>query len=240
MVEELHVLTKRIFETQSELYEIALEKKQIELNGLQEQINSHFLFNTLNCIRGMALTNEKKQIVDMIENLVSYFRYNARKEEYVTLAEELKHLNTYLAIQKVRFDGSFNIKLSVEERFNSVSIPKFSLQPLIENAIYHGFSQKFKNAVIKIAALKRDDYLIIKVLDNGIGIDPSRLKEINTAIEIGELQPKSDTDKKSIAIVNVHKRLQLYYGKKYGLEIKSWKNIGTAVILKLPLIREEP
>lgn len=238
MVDEIKSLTGKILNTQQQLYETELKKKQFELNGLQTQINSHFLYNTLNSIVGMALAGAKREIVFMVDNLSTFLRYGTKNNEYVTLEEELRHLDRYLNIQKTRFGNKFKVKFEISEEIMTCKILKLTIQPLVENAIFHGLEQKPGQGVICISGFEKDNEVIIKVMDNGVGIEPGVLDKLNKAFEDDEPENGTGEARRGIGIVNINKRVRLYYGSGYGLTVKSRSSLGTAVILKIPVLKE--
>ncbi len=238
MIQELENLTNRLLQSQQETHQIELEKKQFQLDGLQSQINAHFLYNTLNTIRVMALTDAKKEVDGMIRNLVDYMRYITKINEFVTLEDELRQLNKYTNIEKFRFGNKFKVKYKIEPGIERLKILKLSLQPILENAIFHGLRKSPGNGIIKISAFKKDEKVIIRILDNGNGMREEDLKNIKIAIASAEVLNSSNGDGIGIGLINIHKRIQLYYGEEYGLSVKSWLNIGTVVTISYPFIRE--
>ncbi|WP_158289357.1 sensor histidine kinase [Paenibacillus flagellatus] len=245
MVREIRSLTERQANIQQKLYEAELQKKQFELNGLQAQINAHFLYNTLHSLRGMAMSRSADAMASlsgMIGNLVAYFRYCSRTDEYGTVGAELQHLETYLAIQKERFGKRLKIVVDADERLRSQRILKLLIQPLVENALFHGIENKDGNGLIRVAVYRQGgDAVVIKVLDNGDGIGKAKAERLSRALSAPEesgAEEHSPEDKRSIGLLNIHKRIRLYYGQEYGLSIKSWERIGTAVLMKLPYDKE--
>jgi two-component system sensor histidine kinase YesM len=233
MVDDIYSLTHKIFNMQQKLYEAELQKNQFKLFGLQSQINSHFLYNTLNCLRGMARKNAYEEINSIIKNLVAYFRYNMKGSEFVTLAEEIEHMQNYYEIQKTRFGDKFCFIYDVAENIKRQSIIKLSLQPLIENIFLHAFQNKRGIGIIKVKAKRINDIVEIRVMDNGEGIDQKILKELKRLLLIGD--DKEIASLKSIGIINIQQRLKIYYGEQSGLRIMSKKGFGTVVIIKMPM-----
>ncbi len=237
MIRELENLTNRLLLSQQEAHQIELEKKQFQLDGLQAQINAHFLYNTLNTIRVMALTDAKKEVASMIKNLVDYLRYITRINEFVTLWEELTQLNKYKTIEQFRFGDKFKVKYKIEEGLKDLQIVKLTIQPIVENAIFHGLRQSSGKGIIQISAFRQDGKAVIRIMDNGKGIKPEELREIQEGIiSQKSLNKTGNEDGIGIGLVNIHKRIQLYYGDKYGLDAKSWENIGTVVTITYPFI----
>lgn len=247
MVKEIGELTTRESEIQQELFEAELQKKHFELIGLQSQINAHFLYNTLNSLRGMVRSGSGKQADAMIVNLVEYFRYCSRQEASVRLGEELAYLSIYFDIQKLRFAKRLQLEVDVNPELQSYPVLKLLIQPLVENAVFYGLERKAGPGRIRIRARACATTLEIIILDNGKGMMPAKLAQIKSALVPDALQADSageddrgnEADKRSIGIVNIHKRIQLNYGSAYGVDIKSWPNMGTAITLKLPYAKDD-
>lgn len=238
MMNEIKKLTDNLLQSQQQLYETEMEKRMFQLNGLQSQINSHFLYNVLHSIRGMALSNAKREVAVAIDNLVSYFRYITRTDEFVLLHKELEHLERYIDIQKIRFGERLQFKVIVDQGLGARSIVKLILQPLVENALFHGLEGKPGRWIIRIhATIEEENQLLIKVMDNGIGMSEERLMRMHLEFEsMNKNSSETAGLGQGIGLVNIHKRIQIYYGKPYGLSIKSWKNRGTVVTVSVPLI----
>lgn len=237
MVDSIETLTRRNLETQKKLYEIELEKTRFELTGLQSQINSHFLYNTLNTIRGMVMLNNTSTIIDNLEKLISFLRYSASNAIYVTINEEIEHLKNYLSIQNARFGDRFTLVIDVENSLLHHKILKLTLQPLIENAIKHAFGSTTKPGIIQLQIKRQHDIVDIRLLDNGVGIDAARLSELQAQlakrIDFG-LNAKNDIKPGNIGLINIHRRLRIFYGDAFGVAIHSWENRGTVVHIRIP------
>lgn len=177
MLDEIKKLTDNLLHSQQQLHETKMDKQLFQLNGLQSQINAHFLYNVLHSIRGMSLSNANREVATAIDHLVSYFRYITRTDEYVLLFKELEHLETYISIQKIRFGERLQFKFSMDDALKGQSIVKLILQPLVENALYHGLEGKSGRWIIKIRASTTDnDEFLIKVMDNGTGMSSEKVK----------------------------------------------------------------
>lgn len=196
--------------------------KNAEINNLQDQINPHFLYNTLEVIRGEALLNGDRKIADMTASLANYFRYNiSRRETFVFLKDELKNSMNYFNIQKNRFGDKISCQIvyhDVEEsQVENCYIPKLLLQPVIENAIYHGLELKMGEGNIKIHITAADSSLKINVADDGLGMSQEKVDELNRDYEDGEEEESSETGGRrhnGVAIRNIKKRLKLYWGMR--------------------------
>ena len=235
MIRELDNLTYRLLDSQRETHKIELEKKQFQLDGLQSQINAHFLYNTLNTIRVMALTDAKKEVEEMIRNLVDYLRYITKINEFVTLEDELINLNKYQNIERLRFGNRFKVNYKIETGLEDLKIVKLTVQPILENAIFHGLRKYFGIGVIQISAFKKGEKAFIRIMDSGKGIKKGDLQKIQKGIKSKEVMDSNSGEGIGIGLVNIHKRIQLYFGQEYGLDIKSWLDIGTVVTISYPL-----
>ena len=218
--------------------------KNAEINNLQDQINPHFLYNTLEVIRGEALLNGDRKIADMAASLANYFRYNiSRRETFVFLKDELKNSMNYFNIQKNRFGDKISCQIvyhDVEEgQVENCYIPKLLLQPVIENAIYHGLELKMGEGNIKIHITVADSSLKINVADDGLGMSQEKVDELNRDYEDGEEEESSETGGRrhnGVAIRNIKKRLKLYWGDAAYMVIVSDLGVGTQVHISMPLL----
>ncbi|MDD3416896.1 MAG: histidine kinase [Lachnospiraceae bacterium] len=217
--------------------------KVAEINNLQDQINPHFLYNTLEVIRGEAMLKGEKKIAEMTESLANYFRYNiSRKETFVSLQDELKNIKNYFTIQKNRFGK----KISCEVLYDDVEqaevehcyIPKLILQPIIENCIYHGLEMKIGEGKISIHISIADNNLYIYVGDDGLGMSQEKLDELNKEVEDDQIE-ESTTKHNGVAMTNIKKRLKLYWGDKAYMVTTSDLGYGTEVHLMMPLLFEK-
>lgn len=217
----------------------SLEKKtrlqEAEVNTLRAQINPHFLYNTLETMSAIAKIKGVRMISDLAIALGEMMRYSLKKDsEFVSLQEELFLLERYLFIQKTRFHTKIDVSIVVEEETNGLMLPPLLIQPLVENAIIHGLEPKVGKGELSIHIYKEKNELLVEIKDDGIGIDKERLNELNLL-----LNTKEASKSLGIGMENVVKRIHLYYGKEYGLSIKSQKNEGTTVIMKLPVKHRE-
>lgn len=217
------------------LVHIEEKKKRIaEMNVLQAQIKPHFMYNTLDTIRWMAEEHNEDDIVEIIEAFTNLLRISLSKgKEIITVKEELKHIEGYLTIQKIRYEDKLNYKIEFDENILHYKLTKLILQPLIENSIYHGIKEKRGVGNIIIIGKVKDEMLYFSVSDNGKGIDKQLLNKINNALLNGEI----NDNKIGYGIFNVNERIQIMYGKKYGLTYKSIYGEGTIVEVRHPIIQ---
>lgn len=215
--------------------------KQTELTALQSQINPHFLYNTLETIRGQALLDDNVEIARMTEALGAFFRYSiSRKGTMVTLRDELANINNYMLIQSYRFNNRFSLEIIVDEEDEAaydVMIPRLIIQPVVENAIFHGLEDLDENGRVTIEAMLTNENLILMISDNGKGIPEEELEKLNARIHSSDLsliETDSGTHSTGIALPNIHKRIQLLFGEEYGVSVYSTPGQGTDVEILIP------
>jgi Predicted signal transduction protein with a C-terminal ATPase domain len=238
--DEIGILVKSYNEMKSRIsnlininYKSQIEHKELELRQLQNQINPHFIYNTLESIRMMAEINDDIETSTMSEYFGSIIRYSMnRKINTVLLKEEISIIENYIYLQKIRFDQLFTIENLINQKVLNCEIIKMIIQPLIENSIYHGLSECSGNGKIIIQGEQVNDNLILTISDNGIGIDDKKLKKLNDYIN------DKNNDFSGTALRNINKRLKLNYGNDYGLEIYSALGKGTSMILTIPYIKK--
>ncbi|MFJ5715828.1 sensor histidine kinase [Neobacillus sp. NPDC093127] len=234
MVIRLQELMDEIYLTKLRETELALRQREIEYKALQSQINPHFMYNTLETIRGMALEHSLDDISSIAASMARLLRYNLNnKGQTVTLEEELRYAEIYLRIQKYRFEDRLVYDMNIPDWAKQQLIPKFVFQPIVENSIIHGTEPT--NGVIRITIsvfLKpENDSYTIRIQDTGMGISEPILQKINENLEQKDVMEGGP----NIGIVNVHRRIHLLFGKNFGLSIESSVEQGVAVDIKLPL-----
>ncbi len=204
------------------------EKRKTEFIALQTQINPHFLYNTLDSIIWLSENKMNEQVVEMIVALSKYFRTSiSQGKTIITAEEELEHARNYLLIQKIRYSSKFDYVFEIDEEILKVNAVKLILQPLIENAIYHGISSD-EDGIIIIRAYQSDGLMVFEVENNGYGLTKSQIEDIY-------LNMKSKIKNTSIGLKNIYQRLKLYYGDTANLEIISELDEKTIVRLTYPM-----
>lgn len=222
MVEQLRKLTDDVVKEQE-------EKRKSELDALQSQINPHFLYNTLDSIMWMVEAEKYEDAISMVQALSRLFRISLSKgKNIITIGEELQHAQNYVDIQKYRYKNKFISYFDIEEGIEKYKTIKLIIQPLIENAIYYGMEYMDGDGEIHVRAYTRNEDLYIEVEDNGLGMQKEQVESLLT--DDTRIRSKGS----GIGIRNVHQRIQLYFGKKYGLEIASEPDEGTIVRIHLP------
>jgi two-component system sensor histidine kinase YesM len=209
--------------------------KKAELKALQAQINPHFLYNTLDTIVWMAEANKTDQVIEIVRALSSFFRIALSKgKDWISIRQEIEHVRSYLAIQKMRYRDILDYKFEVDEDLLDGTILKLTLQPLVENALYHGIKNKRNGGTIVVRAQRVGENLVrLEVQDDGVGFTPYKLTQIRAMLndEYDEISLKEG----GFGLENVNKRIKLYYGKQYGLYVQSEYLMGTQVIARIPL-----
>lgn len=234
------IIEKRVAQKTHENY-VEMFDKEAKLTALQSQINPHFLYNTLESIRGQALIDDNVEIAKMVEALSAFFRYSiSRKGNLVTLRDELANIQNYMMIQRYRFNNRFSLEIFIDEEDEEAYdylVPKLIIQPVIENAIFHGLEERLEGGKVEIEVIVTENNLILTVSDNGVGMDNKSLTELNNRIHATTSANEEEKSKElhtGIALPNIHKRIQLLFGKEYGLNVYSTLNQGTDVEIMIP------
>ena len=209
-----------------------LNLKATELKLLQAQINPHFLYNTLDTIIWLAEAGEKEQVVNMVSSLSDFFRTTLSKgQDFITVQEEELHIQSYLQIQQFRYQDILEYEIEIPEELYQYKILKMTLQPLVENALYHGIKNKRRLGHIRISGQIEGDYLIFEVYDDGSGIDPEKLIRLKKVLD-GEIEEKENPS--GFGLYNVQQRICLNYGQGYGLQLESEYGEWTRVYVRIP------
>lgn len=215
-------------------YEYTLREKELQLQTLQAQINPHFLYNTLETISSIAENDGLDQVSDIALSMASLYRYSiSSSNRLVPIRDEVEYIRNYLDILKVRYGDRILIHFDLDEESMDYSIMKLTLQPLIENAIYHGLENKRGIGNLTISIHKMDEYILIEIIDDGIGIESQRLKQLQTKL-LACNQDTPEKDNSHIGIHNVYKRLVLHFGSSCKMKIESTLSKNTSVSILLP------
>ncbi len=207
-----------------------------ELRLLQEQINPHFLYNTLDNIIWLAESGEDEEVVKMVSSLSSFFRTTLSKgRDYITVAEEREHIESYLSIQKFRYRDILSYDIDFDDEILDNSILKLTLQPIVENALYHGIKNKRGMGHIQIDGRRDGENIVFIVSDNGIGMREEEVEHLKNVISGLVSDDRSDG---GFGLFNVNQRLELNYGREYGLNIESTYNVGTTINVKIPAVKK--
>jgi len=240
MLDDLENTNLKIFNTQQALYEAELvrnqaiiEQKQAELLSLQSQINPHFLYNTLECIRSFGVANDIIEIEEIANSLAKIFRYCIKGSEMVSIADEYECIKDYMKIMHIRFAGKFTTRYEINESIMNKKMIKMILQPIVENAIYHGLEcMDEPGELVIIGDVGENNVVNISISDNGVGMNEEQLLSLNLSLENNCAR---DNSNKNIGLVNINRRIKLVYGDEYGIRVESSLNKGTTVLLNFPI-----
>lgn len=232
MLEELNASIKRD-------YQDKLNILDAQMKSLEARINSHFLFNTLESINSMAEIDENEDIATMSLALGNMFRYAIKTpSEIVTLQDEINHVKDYVSIQAIRFSNKFTLTLDIPDELYQQKVLKLILQPLVENSFYHGLNYCTAGDNITIQAKRDSSILYITVSDNGQGMTQEVLDELRAKLsEEASFTELGHRNKQGIGLKNIHSRIELYYGRGYGLSITSTPGEGTSITIKIPVLQ---
>lgn len=223
LIRRFNSMNEKIRKLIQENYELKLREKDAEINALTLQLNPHFMYNTLNMINLKLLQSGQDEISDMVLSLSAMLKYTARNmETFVTLEQELDYLKGYILIMAKRFEGMFEVRYEIDPGMLGVGVPKFLLQPLVENAVIHGFESGKRRGLIHIRCAMKGDRHIFEVEDNGKGMTREKIDEI--------LQGRTN----SVGIVNIINRIRIIYGNDYSFNIQSEPEMGAKITIFLP------
>lgn len=233
MINELNASIKRDYQDKL----IALDA---QMKSLEARINSHFLFNTLESINSIAEIEDSERISTMSLALGNMFRYSIKTpSELVAIEDELKNVHDYICIQQIRFDHKFHVNIDISKDMYSLKVLKLILQPLVENSLYHGLNYCTTGDTINIVGRLKEDYIYLNVNDNGQGMPNETLQALNTRLlEEATFTELGHRTKHSIGLKNIQTRIELYYGRGYGLTITSQRNKGTQIQIKVPILEK--
>ncbi|MCQ6562315.1 sensor histidine kinase [Paenibacillus mendelii] len=235
MLDRLQGLIEEITQSKNREQEMETKKREAELNALQSQINPHFLYNTFESINWLVIQNENDKAVTMMTSLADLFRIGInRGQNIVGLDEELQHAEAYITIQKIRYNEKLNVQWNTQVDPKRYKTMKLVLQPIIENAIYHGIELMEDAGTIEIGGYIEDNRLYLQIIDNGLGIQTERLSELRERFSNWYSEPS-----RSIGLLNVNERIKLMFGDEYGLRITSKVNEGTIVTVVLPVVHRD-
>ncbi len=228
MSKHLDVLVEHIKEDERKM-------RYAELRLLQEQINPHFLYNTLDAIVWLVESGKTEKAINMVMSLSEFFRLVLSKgKEYITIREEEMHIRSYLEIQQVRYEDILDYEINIDEEIYDHSILKMTLQPVVENSLYHGIKCKRARGLISVRGYREDDRIIFTIKDDGVGMDEETLEKLKKDIN----RPCKETDA-GFGLANVNERIHVNFGNEYGISIESGVNVGTCVTIVIPAVLPE-
>ena len=233
LTRSFNVMTHRIQDLMEQNVKDQEAKRKSELKALQSQINPHFLYNTLDSIIWMAEGKKYEEVVLMTASLARLLRQSiSNEDEVVPISREVEYAKGYLTIQKMRYKDKLEFQIDVEPSILNIPLIKLVLQPIIENAIYHGLKYKESKGLLLVKGFMKDGNAVLKVIDDGVGMDEETLAHIYD-------RHKVNYHSNGVGVYNVQKRLKLYYGENYGITYESEQGVGTTATITIPGIQEE-
>lgn len=237
MLDDIDTLSQEIQITQKQKYEIEIAKNQMEISAFRNQINPHFLYNTLECIRAMAFYYKVQDIAEISASLSNMFRYAVKGNDFVTIRDEIAHVKEYAKIIEFRFMGRMQITIEADEDILEMTTLKMLLQPIVENAVFHGLEKKIDNGIIQIKMQKIDQkHIQYEIQDNGYGMDDERLEKLVHRLRQFDTAGQSERDVNyGIGLSNINRRMKLFYGYEAEMTIESALHVGTTVTITFPI-----
>lgn len=235
LIDTYNYMTRKMEELMEKQAKAAEDLRIAEFNSLQAQINPHFLYNTMDMINWMALQGQTDEISHAVQSLSRFYKLTlSRKKGISTIARELEHVTIYVQLQNMRYHDSIELITDIPDELSEYQIPKLTLQPVVENSILHGILEKeSKSGTIVITGWMENEDIVLLISDDGVGISPEILSTILSG------NGKSQSGGTNIAVYNTHRRLQILYGKNYGLTYSSKPGEGTEVEIRFPAHREK-
>jgi two-component system, sensor histidine kinase YesM len=226
-----NMMTKKIKELMQQVVYEQKALRKSEIKALQSQINPHFLYNTLDSIIWMAESNRNEEVIDMTSSLAKLFRISLNKgEETISIRGEIEHVKNYLLIQEMRYRNKLDFIIDVDPEIMSYQTIKLILQPIVENAIYHGIKNKSGKGLIRILGKEVEGKILFQVIDNGVGMDSKQIENIYSD------EHRKHSKGNGVGVKNVHERIQIYYGPDFGVSFESEVDRGTTVYIWMPVV----
>ena len=221
---------------QTQMYAMQLHLRESELSALQSQINPHFLYNTLECMRSIGLYYQSPEIVTISTAMADIFRYSIKERSLVTLEREIGIIKKYLSIIDIRFDNRFEADFDLAPETLNCVVPKMTLQPIVENAIYHGLEPRKGKGHLRILSRVHNNMLILMIEDDGLGMGDDELRRLNQIMQSPDAQPmESENGRRSIGLLNIVRRLHLFSDGTGSITVSSTPGQGTSVCVKMPV-----
>lgn len=231
--QEFNKMVKKTSELMDRVVGEQKKKRESELALLQSQINPHFLYNTLDNICGLAILNRKDEIIETVKNMASFYRGVLSKgSSIIPVSDEISILEDYLKILKLRYREEFEYEIDIDSEILECCIVKLTLQPLVENAIYHGLRKKRGKGIVIVKGSKVGKDIEFHIIDNGVGM---KQEDIDVIMEDNRV----DYRKKSFGLKGTHERIRLYFGDQYGIRIQSSEGEGTDISILMPLLKHD-
>jgi two-component system sensor histidine kinase YesM len=234
LLNEIEEYTKTSLTAQEKLYEMELRKNEAEIYALQSQINPHFLNNTLQCIRSIAIINRNDEITRITLAMSELLRYSMNYQDKVRVIEEINIVKQYVMITNIRFQNRFRFFFQIAEEIVNVKMCRMILQPLVENAVHHGVSRREEGGEVEISGRNTEGVIIFEISDNGPGFEGPVLEEIRRVLAYSFTKNRETNRGRAYGLYNINRRIKLEYGESYGLEIEQKKE-RTLIRIRFPV-----
>ncbi|MDG0790035.1 histidine kinase [Cohnella ginsengisoli] len=227
-------MTREIKSLIGQIKDEEYKKRNAELNALQNQINPHFMYNTLTMVKWMSQAQRADNITEVLDALIRILTFSTRNtEEYVTIEEEMTFIRYYMQLLQLRYYHAFEFECRISDEVLTYRTLKFIVQPFVENSVFHGFIEESRQYKLTIDVERVDNAILFTIRDDGVGMEKERMQQLRDHVEEGSKKINS------IGISNVFKRIQMHFGSDYGVDIYSeWKS-GTTVVIRVPVIASE-
>ena len=240
MLDKIEKSSEEVLASQTRMLHEKTAQQQMEIIAYRNQVNPHFLYNTFDCIRGIAYMHNAMEIVVISQSLSSMFRYAVKGGNFVTIEEELQYMQSYATIIGYRFDGRITILDHIDPGLYQCMVIRMLLQPLVENAVLHGLEHVVGKGYVHVWAHENNNLLTIRIVDNGVGASPQKIAELNAQVEAMQHMEVSEAPNQSgVGITNIARRLFLHYGSDASLRFFTEESQGMAVEIRLTVIRKE-
>jgi two-component system, sensor histidine kinase YesM len=235
MLDKIHDMTERSILAHKRMNDLELHSKDAELLALQSQINPHFLYNTLECIRSIGIDYHSPEVVQISTGLADILRYCLSTEFQVTLEREIAIVREYSQIIQLRFGDRYSFSIETDDEVREEMVIKMIIQPLVENAVFHGLERR-RTGNLDISCSRSGDSIVVSIRDDGEGLSADHLRSLREQLT-KHVEFSDVSNKRGIGLLNVHRRIQTFYGEIYGIEIDSGPEWGTTVTITLPMTR---
>lgn len=235
LITEFNAMMQKVEKLIYEVEHKQMLVREAEMKALQQQINPHFICNIMNTIMGLASEGMDEEVITVSQSVGEMLRYNMNMRDMIELREEVRQVQNYIQIMKIRFENRFEAVYEIDESSLECQIVKFSLQPLVENAVKHGLEERDSGGLLRLRVRRRKGYIYIFICDNGVGIEKEQMEEMTVRLRENVEQPLEYIDaNKGVGMMNVHLRMRLFYGNAYAIKLFSKKEQGTCVCIRIP------
>ncbi len=234
MTDTINALSNKNLLAENKLLTQELANRKAVLSALKNQINPHFIYNTLSCVKNIGTQYDDSRIAEICDSIIQILRYSIKDAPTATVKEEIEVLKSYLAIQSYRIEGRFDYRISVDESIMGYKMLRFLLQPILENSVMHGISPKKNVGKVQLSGNVEDDKIIFNISDTGVGMTPEALESLRKKLSEDHNTQNREDDEHGLGLTNINSRLRLFYGDEYSIKINSILNVGTFITISFP------